>query len=106
MFGFLSTSFGDLFTEIFDIGCYIAHILIEFSFGWLNIPELPVSIQTSINSFLDFLFSNAGFFGFFIRPTTLNIIIPLLIYTLGIRYVYRILKWVINHLPLKKWIFG
>ena len=42
-----------------------------------SIPDVPDSFKTSVNSVLDTIFNNLGLLGVFVRPATLQIIIPL-----------------------------
>ena len=53
--------------------------LLFIVFGWINLPAFPEGLTNSINSFLDLIFNNLNLLGFFIRPSTLTLSIPILI---------------------------
>lgn len=80
---------------LFDILEKFIHLL----FDWINIPSFPDTLRNSINSFLDLIFNNLSFLGFFIRPSTLKIIIPLLLILINFKYIYKISMWIIRKIP-------
>lgn len=73
--------------------------LCDFLFGWINLPDFPETLKNSITVFFDLIFDNLTFLGFFIRPATLKIVIPLLIILLNFEYIYRFLMWIVHKLP-------
>ncbi len=74
--------------------------LLFIAFGWINIPALPSEITTNLNSFLDLIFNNLTLLGFFIRPITLTITIPVLIIVLNFDNIYKFTMWIIRKLPI------
>lgn len=74
-------------------------LIIQLLFGWINIPPLPVEIKSSINSFLDLIFNNLSLLGFFVRPITLRIIIPLAIFLFSFKDIYKLTMWIIKKIP-------
>lgn len=74
--------------------------LLFIAFGWINIPALPTEITTNLNSFLDLIFNNLTLLGFFIRPLTLTIVIPVLIIVLNFDNIYKFTMWIIRKLPI------
>ena len=69
-------------------------------FGWINLPAMPEGITNSINSFLDLIFENITLLGFFIRPTTFSIAIPVLIIILNFDKVYKLTMWILKKIPM------
>lgn len=92
---FLNFNWGDLLNNLLN-GLYY---IIDFLFGWINIPSVPTSITNSINTFLNLIFDNLSLLGFFIRPTTLSIIIPLAIVAFNFKYIYKFVMWFLHKLP-------
>ena len=73
--------------------------LIKFCFSWLNLPAFPEEFTDIIGDFLDLIFDNVSLLGFFIRPTTLQILIPALIVVLNFDKVYHFVMWIIRKIP-------
>ncbi len=74
--------------------------LLFIVFGWINLPAFPEGLVNSINSFLDLIFNNLNLLGFFIRPTTLTVIIPILIILLNFEKLYKLTIWVLRKIPM------
>lgn len=64
--------------------------LLQVVFGWINIPGFPTELTNSISSFLSLIFDNLTLLGFFIRPATITVVIPILIILLNFEHVYSI----------------
>lgn len=91
----LNFDWGNLLNSLLN-GLYY---IIDFLFGWISLPQVPTSITSSINSFLDLIFDNLSLLGFFIRPTTLRIIIPLIIVVINFKYIYKFIMWFLHKMP-------
>ena len=61
--------------------------------------QIPDNIIDSINSFINLIFDNLSLLGFFVRPTTLKILIPLVVFAFSFKYVYKIVIWVVKKIP-------
>lgn len=69
-------------------------------FGVLpNIPNFATGLQNSINSVLDTIFDNLSLFGVFIRPTSIKLIVPILIVILNFERIYKVTMWIIKKIP-------
>ena len=53
-----------------------------------------------VNNFLDLIFNNLTLLGFFIRPTTLTIVIPILIILLNFEEIYKFVMWILKKIPV------
>ena len=73
--------------------------LLQFVFGWINLPQFPEGLTSSIDSFFSLIFDNLSLLGFFIRPTTLKIAIPILILLINFEQVYKLTMWIIRKIP-------
>lgn len=85
----------NLLNFLWDFLEFLIHLL----FDWINIPAFPEDLNNSVNEFLNLIFNNLGFLGFFIRPQTLKIVIPLLIFLFNFKYIYKLVMWIIRKLP-------
>lgn len=93
--GFFMQIIDNLLNFLFDF----LFIIIQLLFGWIQVPPLPAEIKLSVNSFLDLIFNNLSLFGFFVRPGTLRIIIPLSIFLFSFKYIYKLTMWIIKKIP-------
>lgn len=91
--------FNDIFTNLFNFLWDFLEIIVHLLFGWINIPSFPAELKESINSFLDLIFGNLSLLGFFVRPLTLKIVVPLLIIVINFKYIYKFSMWLIRKIP-------
>lgn len=75
-------------------------VLLSFCFGWINLPQAPETITTSISQFLDLVFNNITLLGFFVRPITFQIAIPLLIIIMNFERLYKLTMWILRKIPM------
>lgn len=91
----LNINWGDILNTLLN-GLYY---IIDFLFGWINIPQVPDTIVDSINTFFNLIFNNLSLLGFFVRPTTLKILVPLVIVVINFKYIYKFIMWFLKKLP-------
>lgn len=69
-------------------------------FNFIDLPDLPVTLSDSLNEFLDLVFTNISALGFFVRISTLSIIIPLAILIINFDKIYDLVMWVLRKIPV------
>lgn len=69
-------------------------------FCWINLPQFPEELTNSLNSFIDLIFDNLNLLGFFIRPATITIVIPVLIILINFDKVYKLTMWILKKIPM------
>ena len=69
-------------------------------FSWINLPTMPEEITSSIINFFDLIFDNLTLLGFFIRPITFQIAIPVLIIILNFDKIYKLTIWILRKIPM------
>lgn len=94
------TSFSDFMSTIWDGLWEFLYFILDFFFGWVNLPQFPEELQNSINSFMDLIFNNLKFLSFFVRKETLNILIPLTITVFVFKYSYKLVMWGIKKIAM------
>ncbi len=77
----------------------IIKVLLQVIFGWINLPQMPEQLTSSIGTFLSLIFDNLSLLGFFIRPLTLTLTIPILIILLNFEQVYKLTIWILKKIP-------
>ena len=69
-------------------------------FAWINLPQAPEEIQSAINTYLDLIFDNLQFVGFFIRPATLKVVAITSISLYVFSRLYKVTMWIYHKLPI------
>lgn len=96
---FLAESTNKVITLVLNLVWNFLEFLIHLLFDWINIPAFPETLKSSINSFFDLIFGNLSLLGFFVRPFTLKIVIPLLLFLINFKYIYKLVMWIIRKIP-------
>ena len=78
----------------------VLKVLLFTVFGWINLPAVPDNITNGIDSFFDLIFNNLTLLGFFIRPITLSISIPVLLIILNFERIYHLTMWILKKIPM------
>lgn len=73
--------------------------LLKICFGWISIPSFPETLTNSVDTFLNLIFDNITLLGFFIRPATIVIVVPILIILLNFDQLYKITMWILRKIP-------
>lgn len=95
----IGSFFNDIFQNILNFLWDLLFILVDLLFGWINVPSFPEDLKDNINNFLDLVFENLTLLGFFIRPETLKILIPLTLFMFNFKWIYNLTMWIIKKLP-------
>lgn len=69
-------------------------------FSWINLPQFSEGLTNSLNSFIDLVFDNLNLLGFFVRPTTILIAVPILIILINFDKVYKLTMWILKKIPM------
>lgn len=90
---------GDIFSSLlYLIGDGLLYIL-EFLFGWINLPSFPEGLSNSINVFLNLIFDNLSLLSFFVRGSTLKLVVPILIILINFEFIYKMVIWIARKIP-------
>lgn len=74
--------------------------VIKVLFVWINLPQVPEEIQTSVSGYLDLVFDNLQFLGFFVRPITFKIVATSAIALYTFSKLYKVTMWIYHKLPI------
>lgn len=89
----------DVFANVWDTVMDWLYNIIQFCFSWINIPSFPESLSGSIDSFLSLVFDNLSLLGFFIRPATIRLVVPILLIVINFELIYKLVMWIVRKLP-------
>lgn len=84
---------------ILEVILNLVKTLLNLVFGWINLPPFPEGLTNSIDSFFSLIFDNLTILGFFIRPETLTIAVPVLIILLNFEQIYKLTMWILRKIP-------
>lgn len=87
------------FETVWDSIMGFLYNIVQIAFGWINLPDFPVDLTNSIDGFLDLVFDNLSLLGFFIRPSTLKLVVPLLLIVINFELIYKLVMWIVRKLP-------
>lgn len=73
--------------------------LLKIVFGWISLPAFPEALTSSVETFLNLIFDNITLLGFFIRPATIMVVVPILIVLLNFEDIYKITMWILRKIP-------
>lgn len=85
---------------ILEVILNLVKVLLTFCFSWINLPAIPETITSGINQFLDLIFNNLTLLGFFIRPLTFQIAVPLLLVIINFERLYHLTMWILHKIPM------
>lgn len=74
--------------------------LIKTIFSFINIPDAPIEITSAITNFLDMIFNNVGFLGFFVHINVLKIVAISAIALITFQRLYTVVVWIYHKLPI------
>ena len=80
--------------------------LLFFLLSGLSLPALDQTLIDSLNDFFDLIFANAGVLGFFVRPSTLHLLIPVLIAIVVFDKAYFLIIWILKKIPFIRYGIG
>ncbi len=79
----------------------LAKLLVDLIFAVLpSLPQLDVSILTSLNGFVNLIFDHLDLLGFFVRISTIKTLVPLVILAANFDHIYHFSMWIIRKLPI------
>ena len=75
-------------------------VVFKVIFAWINLPSVPAEIVNSIDAYLDLVFNNLSFLGFFVRPVTFRIVATSAIAIFTFNKLYKVTMWIYHKLPI------
>lgn len=86
---------------IIEALCLVVEFLLGAILNVLEVlPEFPAELVATINSYLSLVFDNVYLISFFVRLSTLKVVIPILILILNFERVYRFIMWILRKIPV------
>ena len=101
-----SSPLGILFSNILNLCFNFLEFIFNILFGWINIPSFPPELANTLYSFFDLVFDNLCLLGFFVRLSTLSIIIPIFLIAFNFRFLYKIFMWLVGKLLIGLKLLG
>ncbi len=78
----------------------VATWLIEAILNLLDVlPDFPEELISSVDAFFDLVFGHLPVLGFFVRLSTVKILIPLVILVINFEDIYSFVMWLLRKIP-------
>ena len=81
---------------LLDIGFNAFDFFYNIFFGWINIPDFPQDLEQALYSFLDLIFDNLGLLSFFVRFSTLKVLIPTFLIAFSFNLIRKHALWALK----------
>ncbi len=82
-------------TLVFSIISFVFNLL----FGWVNLPDVPLSLRNTVNTYLNYIFDNLDVLSFFVRVSTLQTIFKLFISVYIFKYTFKLIMFIVHKIP-------
>lgn len=73
--------------------------LLELVLSPFSLPALPDGIQDIFDTVLEYLTGSVGLLCVFVRPTTLQVLIPAVIIVINAEHIWNGILWILKKLP-------
>lgn len=73
--------------------------LIKVVFGWINLPDLPSSVDTIINQVFDYIASGFMFVSIFFNMDLVRVLLPLVVVLVNFDKVYHFTMFIVKKIP-------
>lgn len=72
---------------------------LEAIFSWINLPQMPESITSMVDTFESLMFDNLSCLSFFVRISTVKILLPLLLVVVNFDRVWSFTMFILRKIP-------
>lgn len=73
--------------------------LLEFIFGWINLPDFPSSIDAAIDEFIEMVCNAINILAIFIDWQTVVVLIPLTLAVVEFHHIWDMVLFVLRKIP-------
>lgn len=73
--------------------------LMQIIFAPINLPQLPAGIQSIFNTLLTAMLNAVGLFEVFVRPSTLQLLIPIVIVLVNFEKLWNGIIFILKKIP-------
>lgn len=77
----------------------LVYTLLSVVLAPFSLPQLPVGIQTIFDEVLGYMTGAVGLLTVFVRPTTLQLLIPAVIVVINAVHIWNGLIWILKKIP-------
>lgn len=77
----------------------VVKTILQAILSLFNLPSLPDELIASLNTFFDLIFENLSLIGFFVRPATFKLLVPLALILINFKHIYNITMWILRKIP-------
>lgn len=77
----------------------LVYTLLSIVLAPFSLPQLPEGIQTIFDEIVGYLTGAVGLLCVFVRPTTLQLLIPAVIIVINAEHIWNGILWILKKLP-------
>lgn len=75
-------------------------IVLKVVFAFIHLPDFPAGVTSSLDYYMDLIFNNLDFLGFFFRGSTISIVATSAVTLFVFSKLYKFTMWVWHKLPI------
>ena len=88
------------FRQQFRVAVFdLAVAAIKLIFGWISLPAFPESLETTLTTYEDLIFDNLSMLSFFVRVSTVKVLVPLILIVVNFDKVYKLTMYILRKIP-------
>lgn len=72
---------------------------VKLIFGWIDIPDLPASVDSVIDSLFEYVSSGIGFLAIFLDMDFVLLLLPFVLVVSNFEKVYKLTMYVLRKIP-------
>ena len=80
---------------VFDL----AVAAIKLIFGWISLPAFPETLENTLTTYEDLIFDNLSMLSFFVRISTVKVLVPLVLVVVNFDKVYKLTMFILRKIP-------
>lgn len=78
----------------------VVRVLINLLFGWVNLPVVPASITSVVDTLFTYMQQGIGIVWLFVPQDLVLVLLPLVIVVHNFDHLYHLGMWILKKIPM------
>lgn len=78
----------------------VVRVLINLLFGWVNLPSVPDSITSVVDTLFTYMQQGIGIVWLFVPQNLVLVLLPLVIVVHNFDHLYHLGMWILKKIPM------